>query len=63
MRNFWKMNPPTLAALPHLPIIVVNYFLKQIFLKLAGNVNDGEDGIPLLYFIFKTSKSEDICNN
>jgi hypothetical protein len=41
----------------------VNQFFGQILLKLAGNVNNGKNGIPLFYFIFKINTSEDILNN
>ncbi len=31
----------------------MNHFFGQILLKLAGNVNNGKNGIPLFYFILK----------
>ncbi len=39
----------------------MNHFIRHILLKLAGNVNNGENEIPLFCFIFKMIMNEDIC--
>jgi hypothetical protein len=41
----------------------VNQFFGRTLLKLAGNVHNGKNGIPLFCLIFKMNTNDDICIN
>jgi hypothetical protein len=44
-----------------LPTKSRNHFFEQILFKLADNVYNSKNGIPLLLFLFKMKTKEDIC--
>ncbi len=42
------------------PIKADSHFFRPILLKLAGNVKNGKNRIPLFLFFFKMKNNEDI---